>query len=193
MFSHSVFGLHLQGNTAIPGLVPLPVASPADVRLWLGLMPHWLNKKRESQRTWYCSPHLDDRGQPLLKIWELGGGAYFRLWFADGAQFLVDRSSADIWAIWPESLTLEETASHLLGSVLSFAIRSWSINSFSGLSNSLGFICDLSTEAAERQRANLRMAGPLRLELGTVGNHHQNWDIGNARQQVVDELAGRRI
>ena len=56
MFSHSVFGLHLQGNTAIPGLVPLAVASTADVRLWLGLMPHWLNRKRESQRTWYCSP-----------------------------------------------------------------------------------------------------------------------------------------
>jgi hypothetical protein len=50
-----------------------------------------------------------------------------------------------------------------------------------------------ATEAAERQCCDVRMSSPPRLELRTAGDHHQHRDIGDARQQVIDELTGRRV
>jgi hypothetical protein len=50
-----------------------------------------------------------------------------------------------------------------------------------------------AAQTAERQCGDVRVAGPLGLELGSVGDDHQNWDIGDTRQQMIDEVAGRRV
>lgn len=43
--------------------------------------------------------------------------------YADGTRFYVDAASARIWATWPDPLTLEDTATYLLGPVLGFYLR----------------------------------------------------------------------
>ena len=49
------------------------------------------------------------------------------------------------------------------------------------------------TEAAQREGSYVRMAIPLRLELGSIGDHHQNSGIGDTRQNMIDEFVGRRV
>jgi hypothetical protein len=71
----------------------------------------------------YLDPHRDAKGDPLLAVWEVGGGGFLRLRYADGTEFLVARSGAKVWAAWPESSTLEDTATYLLGPVLGLVLR----------------------------------------------------------------------
>jgi len=71
----------------------------------------------------YVSPHRDAKGDPSLVVWEVCDRSFFRLRYADGTEFLVARSGAEIWATWPEPLTLDDTATYLLGPVLGFILR----------------------------------------------------------------------
>jgi hypothetical protein len=47
----------------------------------------------------------------------------FWLTYEDGAQFVVDRFATQVWARWPETLTLEDVSTYLLGPVLGFLLR----------------------------------------------------------------------
>jgi energy-coupling factor transporter ATP-binding protein EcfA2 len=96
---HFAFGLVLRANTAIPGLVALQDGPAADVEVWLGSMPAWLG-----EGSWDASRflHID---------------------FADGTNFLIDRAGTRIWATWPDTLSLEDTATYLLGPILGFVLR----------------------------------------------------------------------
>jgi hypothetical protein len=71
----------------------------------------------------YISPLRDAKGDPALAVWEAGGGHFFRLRYADGTEFLVSRSGARVWGAWPDSLTLDDTATYLLGPILGFVLR----------------------------------------------------------------------
>jgi hypothetical protein len=71
----------------------------------------------------YASTIRDAKGNPSLAVWEVGGGGFFRLRYADGTEFLVTGSGTEVWAAWPEPLTLEDTATYLLGPVLGFVLR----------------------------------------------------------------------
>ena len=53
----------------------------------------------------------------------LAGGGYYRLLYSDGTEFIVDRTGTRIWATWPDTLTLEDMATYLLGPVLGFVLR----------------------------------------------------------------------
>ncbi|MGH9700667.1 MAG: HPr kinase/phosphorylase [Candidatus Acidiferrales bacterium] len=65
----------------------------------------------------------DDAGEPILKIWNLGGGKFLRLAYPDGMQFWMDREGTKIWAVWPARSSLEDAASYLLGPVLGLLLR----------------------------------------------------------------------
>lgn len=121
---HSVYGLGLCANLPIPGLVALPLTPRLDVQVWLGLMPPWLNEMADAPaQEWYISPYQDEHGEPILTVWELAEGAYFRLLYSDGIEFIVDVGGTQTWATWPDTATLEDTATYLLGPVLGFMLR----------------------------------------------------------------------
>jgi len=88
----------------------------------MGSMPHWRDRELEGADEHYRSPSRDEFGRPNLLIWKLSGGGYFLLRYSDGTDFLVDRSGRQIWATWPEELTLEDTATYLLGPVIGFVL-----------------------------------------------------------------------
>ena len=48
---------------------------------------------------------------------------FFRLRYTDETEFFVDRSGAQIWAIWPRQLTLADTATYLLGPIMNVVLR----------------------------------------------------------------------
>jgi hypothetical protein len=58
-----------------------------------------------------------------LQAWRRADGRYFRLLYADGTEFFVDRLGSDVYATWPASSTIEDTSIYLLGPVLGFVLR----------------------------------------------------------------------
>lgn len=71
----------------------------------------------------YESDYTDDSGDPALRIWKSADNRYLRLAYYDGMQFWLERQGKEIWAIWPETSTLEDACSYLLGPVLGVALR----------------------------------------------------------------------
>jgi hypothetical protein len=43
--------------------------------------------------------------------------------YSDGTEFVVDRAGSQVWANWPDPLTLDDAATYLLGPVLGFVLR----------------------------------------------------------------------
>lgn len=124
---YSIYGLHLEADHPVPGLAPaLADARPqsqADVHLRLGSMPSWLDEKLDGAEAFYESARVDDHGRPSLSCSKLDGGAYLRLLYYDGTEFVIDRSGTRVWARWPECATVEDTALYLLGPVMGLALR----------------------------------------------------------------------
>jgi hypothetical protein len=122
--SHSLYGLQLVSNLPIPGLLAGPSLAPTDVEVQFGPFPAWLDKiLRESDRDLhYVSSTKDETGRPSYHLWKVAGGDYFHLRYVDETTFVLDRHAARVWATWPESLTLEDTTTYLLGPVFGFVL-----------------------------------------------------------------------
>ena len=125
---YQVYGLNLRASAHIPGLVALSNLSyhtAVDVDVWLGFMPKWFNpsQKIPQEKPWYISKHLDENGEPGLRVWKLFRSTHFHLRYGDGTEFVIACDGRQIWARWPDNLTLEDTATYLLGPVLGFTLR----------------------------------------------------------------------
>ena len=121
---YSAFGLRLGTNVPLRNLMPVPADFPHDLHVWLGAVPGWIEHLPEPVQTiWYTSSYRNDQGHPLLRIWTLRDGAYLRLQFDDGTQFILDRSGTEVWATWPEPLTLEDATTYLLGPIIGLVLR----------------------------------------------------------------------
>ena len=118
MFSSSIYGLQLRSNLAIPGLIVLPYSSPADLTISFGQLPKDLHEQFIGAAIWHVNTELGDDHQPSRIIYKSNSGDFYLLRYADGTEFVFDRQCTQVWATWPESLTLEDTAIYLLGPVL---------------------------------------------------------------------------
>jgi len=124
MHGYSVYGLRVLTSQPLPGLIALGQPDAWDVQIDLGTLPPWLMALPANRaEPLYISPYQDDAGQPLMTVAELRGGEFYRLRYADGVEFIVDRPGARIWASWPDPWTLEDVATYLLGPVLGFTLR----------------------------------------------------------------------
>jgi hypothetical protein len=72
---------------------------------------------------WCVSDYEDEPGEPALRIWRLAEGAFYYLRYLDGTEFVMDRSASQVWAAWPDTATIEDTAPYLLGPVLGIVLR----------------------------------------------------------------------
>jgi hypothetical protein len=118
----SVYGLGLLANSPIPG-VPEASISSVDVRLLFGNLPNWLGQVDPSSvKLWYTSDYKDELGNPAMNVFRLFEGKYYRFCYADETEFLIDQSGTNIWAVWPETLSLEDTSTYLLGPIMGFVM-----------------------------------------------------------------------
>lgn len=76
-----------------------------------------------TSEAWYVSGSQDEGGEPSLRIWKLDKEGCFRIRYGDGTEFFLTESGDKIWATWPDSLTLEDTATYLLGPIFGFLLR----------------------------------------------------------------------
>jgi hypothetical protein len=126
---HSVFGLLLHSNLAVPGLpiVTAPYVAPdiePDVELFFGVDPGASGKiPAGPEGLVYVSSYTGDDGQPALRVWKIAGGDFLRMEYYDGARFWLDRRGTRVWATWNEPLQIEDAATYLLGPVLGLLLR----------------------------------------------------------------------
>ena len=123
-FFFSAYGLRLACEQPIPGLTPSPAASSPDVTVYFGAMPAGLEESfAGSHEVFYCDHGGSPDAIPNLTASLVSGGSYIRLRYVDGTEFLLDRAGRRVWAVWPAPLTLEDTATYLLGPVMAFVLR----------------------------------------------------------------------
>jgi hypothetical protein len=118
----SIYGLGISADKIIPGVPASPIAS-VDVSISFGSLPGWLPEVSATQiETSYEAGYQDECGNPVLRVFRLLEGKYYRFVYADRTEFVVDRSATQIWADWSEPLTLEDTATYLLGPIMGFVL-----------------------------------------------------------------------
>src|SRR5207237_909069 len=91
---HSIFGLTLSSDHALPGLSVGP-SSGVDVVIHLGTLP----------------------------ARDVASATDLHLTFDEGLDVLVDREGTRIWAAWRNPLTLADVTSYLVGPVLGLVLR----------------------------------------------------------------------
>jgi hypothetical protein len=123
--TYTVFGLNIQSNLPIPGLAPLGTFPDAfDVGIHLGFSPYAERAiPTSSEDLTFVSSYTDETGNPALRIWKTADGAFLHLAYYDGIQFWLDRKGKSLWAVWPETSSLQDAASYVLGPVLGLLLR----------------------------------------------------------------------
>lgn len=121
---YHVYGLQLRTDQRIPGLQLATAPGAPCVEVHLGVAPGEAGESSLSGDTLaFTSSFLQESGEPVLKVWRLARGALLRLDYFDGMQFWVDARGTEIWAVWPDSLTMGDAATYLLGPILGLALR----------------------------------------------------------------------
>jgi hypothetical protein len=116
-----MYGLGIVANEIIPGVPAAPIASD-DVRITFSSLPSWLYEVSANQVETYVADYNDECGNPVLRMFSVLEGKYFRFSYADQTEFLVDQAGTEVWAKWAEPLTIEDTATYLLGPVMGFVM-----------------------------------------------------------------------
>jgi len=117
----SIYGLGVVANKIIPGVPDSPIASE-DVCISFGSLPSWVHEVSATQIETYVADYKDECGNPVLRVFRVLEGKYYRFCYADRTEFLIDQRGTEIWAQWPEPLTLEDAATYLLGPIMGFVM-----------------------------------------------------------------------
>jgi hypothetical protein len=123
-YRYSAFGLRIRSNLKLPGLFALESGGGEDLRIWLShVSSRWDSACFIDQAPWSVSADINELGQPTLRIWTFSRGAFLRVLYDDGTQFVLDRHGTRVWTSWPETITLEDAATYLFGPVLALVLR----------------------------------------------------------------------
>ncbi|MDJ1180896.1 hypothetical protein PJF56_18710 [Roseofilum sp. BLCC_M91] len=71
----------------------------------------------------YESDERDEQGKPCLQVYKAQETGYFQLSYTDGSQFFINPDGTQVWTTCPDHLSIEDTATYLLGPVLGFVLR----------------------------------------------------------------------
>jgi len=124
-FTYSVFGLLLRCNVALPELPPAnPSATGPVIEIHMNVSPYAGGDIPSGPGDLtYTSMYRVDSGEPALRIWKVADGEFLHLVYFDGTQFWMDRGGSEVWVTWPDSLTIEDAATYVLGPVLGLLLR----------------------------------------------------------------------
>lgn len=121
-YACSIYGLGVLANKPIP-TIPLSTNVKPDVRVSFGVLPEWIDSLQPHDvETTYSADYTGECGKPAFVFSKLHGGDFYRFSYADNTEFVVDNCGREIWTTWQEPLTLEDTATYLLGPVMGFVL-----------------------------------------------------------------------
>ncbi|HYH82835.1 MAG TPA: hypothetical protein VEX86_23785 [Longimicrobium sp.] len=117
---HRLFGLRVACSEPIPAL-PLAADDGApDVRVWLGAHPE------TGAAEWSpveVTRRVKEDGEATVTVEVSHPAGWLRLRYADGTEFTLDAAGARVGCTWRAPMTLEDTATYLLGPVFGLVLR----------------------------------------------------------------------
>lgn len=119
---YEIYGLTIQSNHPIPGLVAAGANLPVDVQLWLDHQPPW-RENVVARPPRHVSSHTTPSGEPLLTVAEVADGSHLFHAYSDGTEIFTERHGREVWAKGPPSATLDDTLTYVLGPILGFILR----------------------------------------------------------------------
>lgn len=121
-YACSIYGLGVLANRPIPTVPHSPIET-ADVHVSFGVLPDWIDSIPPHQfEMSYVADYTGENGKPAFVFSRLHNGDFYRFTYADQTEFVIDRAGREIWTTWLEPLTLEDTATYLLGPVMGFVL-----------------------------------------------------------------------
>ena len=118
----SIYGLGVVANRPIPG-VPSAKTASDNICISFGSLPAWLHDVGTAQiETSYIADYTDECGNPVLSVFRLLDGQYYKFCYADGTEFVLDHAGTEIWIEWLEPLTIEDATTYLLGPIMGFVM-----------------------------------------------------------------------
>src|SRR4051794_23136130 len=101
-FWHRAFGFRIQSDQRLSGLPPCSPSDAADIRVHLPSQQKFALLEFVSR-----SPYRDDTGEPILTVRRTVDRG-FCLQYSDGTCFYVNETGSEVFASWPDGLTLED-------------------------------------------------------------------------------------
>ena len=121
-FFSRAFGLTLESEVPIPGLLDWPAAAP-DVRIHAGFLPEWIDTANGTGREIWSAGGDPDHESDAVSVRAAGNDRFLLLAYGDGTRFVVSRSGDEIWCAWLSNSTLATAATYLLGPVIGLVLR----------------------------------------------------------------------
>ena len=127
MPSYTAFGFAVRSNLHIPGLIHAappdePVSLPA-LDVTLGSLPTDVSRETIARGRALFVGESSEGGGPSLVLREFPSGGTLVLEYADGTTFAIRADGERVWATWPDHLTIDDTATYLLGPVMALVLR----------------------------------------------------------------------
>lgn len=120
--TYLAFGLNINSSHPIPGLPLSPLNDYVDVQIVFEETLSDLPPEEDEEPV--CDlRHDDGDSNSTLRVWKRSGDRRYRFRYGDGTEFVIEGSGSSICAAWPESLTLEDASTYLMGPVLGFVLR----------------------------------------------------------------------
>ncbi len=124
MVFHRLYGLLIETKIAIPGVsVVSNFEGISDVKVRLRSKTSPLSTSKLLSEAFYVSQMKDENGNAVLRAVFLDDGEHLALIYSDGTRFALERRGNEVFADWPDPLTLEDAASYLVGPVLGIILR----------------------------------------------------------------------
>ncbi|MEP7355956.1 MAG: hypothetical protein ABI847_01795 [Anaerolineales bacterium] len=119
MFHYQAYGLRLEANRPIGGLLPSEASAPVDLNVRLPSAPHF-DSPPITSKLLHTGPERDPDGQPMSTLWRLETACragYYQLRFGKGGEnvvFTLDAAGTWLWANWKETVHYDDVTSLLL-------------------------------------------------------------------------------
>jgi hypothetical protein len=124
LLTYQIYGLQVHTNLPLPGMIPIsdPQLSADDVYIDLAQTDR-LEGILTNQVAWHSFLEDDGGTKPRHQVRVLPDHSYFRFTYPDQTDIIIEKSGRRLWAYWPDSLTLEDTCTYLLGPILGYVLR----------------------------------------------------------------------
>lgn len=117
-----LYGLEVDADAPLPWLPPRAPSGAPDVRVRVGSHAGEAGPAAGWTRR-YLSDRANADDEPTVGVDASADGGWVRLCYADGTTFTVDAAGTRIGCSWRPPMTLEDTATYLLGPVLGMVLR----------------------------------------------------------------------
>ena len=117
-----LYGLDVETDVAFPALRTHDGRGGPDVRVSVGSHPAEAGQAAGWTRR-YVADRANADDEPTVTVDASGDGGWVRLRYADGTEFTVDAAGTRVGCSWRAPMTLEDTATYLLGPVFGMVLR----------------------------------------------------------------------